>query len=120
MIAHERLIRLIAENKMTDEEFCKEIGITIKTLNNWKTKNTTSSTLIKISKCLGASTDYILGLTDLKNNQCENLKLSEELERLVNIIKKNKLDDRQIDIINQDIMDLVNFKIKDIGMMNCK
>ncbi|MEY8515912.1 helix-turn-helix transcriptional regulator [Lachnospiraceae bacterium 29-84] len=65
----DRLKALLNERKLTQIAFATELHIAPSTLNGYLRRNREPDyeTLIKISKFFGVSTDYILGVTSIRN-----------------------------------------------------
>lgn len=65
-----RLNKLLEEKKIDQEVFAEDVGIAESTLSNYRTgkRFPDCNVLAKISKKLNVSTDYLLGLSDLKSS----------------------------------------------------
>lgn len=80
----DRIRELREQNKMTQAELAKKIGISPSTLSrieNGETENTGTDILLKLAEVFHVSTDFLLGITDYpdrKNYEVEALGLTPE------------------------------------------
>ena len=88
---------LLKENNVTKQELAEEIGITPEALekNLESTQTLKANVVVEIANYFEVSTDYILGLTDEKNPNCEIIdplytKIYEALKEL-DSIKLNEM-----------------------------
>lgn len=54
----------MARNGMTNKKMADKLGVSEKTINNWKSGKTEipASKLLEMSKMFGVTTDYLLGV----------------------------------------------------------
>lgn len=97
----------IAQN-LTQEDMAKKLGITRQAYGNYETgkRDVDSQTLVNLVKILNVSSDYLLGLSDYKNQNSHSHSLlfefeswTEEEKKLAKIVidslRKIKRDDYQ-------------------------
>lgn len=126
----QRLNELLEEKQIPQDEFAKKVGIAGGTLSNYCSgkKLIKSEFLPKIAKVLNVSTDYLLGVSEVKNysynelnkrfglndNAIEVLEVSFPKESI------NELFDRKIDSVNYLFEEIKNYKdlIKELNALN--
>jgi transcriptional regulator with XRE-family HTH domain len=60
-------------NKMSQEQLCKELGVTRKTYQNWKARdNMPCNILIKCMRLFNCSADYLVRDVDSEPIECVN------------------------------------------------
>lgn len=54
----------MARNSMTNKKMAEKLGVSEKTISNWRSGNTEipASKLLEMSKMFGVTTDYLLGV----------------------------------------------------------
>ncbi len=64
-----RMRQLRTESDITIAEFADKLGVARTTVSNWENGNRKPDfdTLTKISKILSSTTDYLLGVSDIRN-----------------------------------------------------
>lgn len=87
-----RLKELREERGLTQQELAKKIGVHYRTIQNWENgnRNFRNNKIIPcISEYLGVSIPYLLGYSDIKNEQTEEtITISKsEYEALINFKK---------------------------------
>lgn len=102
-----RINRLLVERGMTANELCDQLNIGTSTISNLKNKDPTSETLIKIAVFLEVSTDYLMGLTDMKNLNSKSLILTDNLLPLYRVIKDSNLLAEQEEVIFDAVINIV-------------
>lgn len=91
----ERFEAMCDKNKIKPNPFCKSIGIASGTVTSWKSgKIPNGENLIKISKHLNCSIDYLLGRTD--NPNINNTNTNTEAKNNINI----QLNQDDLEILN--------------------
>jgi transcriptional regulator with XRE-family HTH domain len=98
---NQRIGDLRSSKGIAQKEFCKLIGIApsqLSRIENGKTKTISSDILIKISKALGVSSDYILGLTKISTPKSYDIS---ELELSEGAVKTMILDSMDMETLNR-------------------
>ena len=118
-----RLQELFRPNE-TQEEFGKRVGINRNTIASYlknKDKKPDTDQLIKISRACNVSTDWLLGLSDVRSSEpdvqsaCKYTGLS---EKAVENIKRYNRDDENSIVKKMKFIDAVNFMLEnEISLM---
>ena len=93
----ERLKDLRIERKLTLEQLAEQTGISKSALGKYETeeyKDMSPFNLVTLAKFYGASTDYMLGLTEQKNHpnaDINNLHLSDDM---IDLLESGKINNR--------------------------
>lgn len=82
MLNGERLREERIAQNLTQEDMAKKLGITRQAYGNYETgkRDVDSQTLVNLVKILNVSVDYLLGLSDYKNQNSESNSLLFEFE----------------------------------------
>lgn len=99
------------ENKYTQEDIAKKIGITKSAYGYYEQGKTVpdAHTLSKLASIFGVSTDYLLGRTDLKHNLSKDeIEKDEEVEELARILLQ--LDEKE----QKKIMNYIDITLSEI------
>lgn len=88
----ERILELMSKEGITAKKLTEDIGISSSAISEWKKGKAkpTSEAIIKMAKYFNVTTDYILLGVD------NNLNLSSEEKRLLEIFQKLNADDKTI------------------------
>lgn len=70
----DRLVKLRKELSLTQEEFAQKIGYTRTAISAWEIgrNEPSNADTVKIADFFGVSTDFLLGKTDVRNNNIDN------------------------------------------------
>ena len=93
----ERLKDLRVEHKLTLEQLAEKTGISSSALGNYENKedkDISHTSLVKLAKFYGVTTDYLLGLTETKNHSGTNLEDLHLSDEMVELLKSGKLNNR--------------------------
>lgn len=90
-----RIAHIRAQKNMSQQELAEKIGIKRETVTMWETnkRQIKATAIIELSKALGVSADYLLGLSDVKSNDltvkamCEYTGLSDEAVKYLHSLK---------------------------------
>lgn len=102
MKIYDKIIELCQSKGIDKTTLEKECGFSQNSINKWKKSAPSIDKIIKVSKFLNVSTDYLLGITDEPNALSANTNTSTEL------IKRPKYD--VSDKFLEDYMNLLNDK----------
>lgn len=94
---------LLKENNITKQELAEEIGITTEALdkNLESPENLKANVVVEIAQYFEVSTDYILGLTDEQNPNCEIMDpLYTKIYEILKDLESDKLAE-MFEIINR-------------------
>jgi len=91
----ERLKALRNKLKIDRKEICEKLGVALTTYSNYENNNREPDfdTLIKLAKYFNVTTDYLLGITDIRNcyecreNNAED-KLTQDEEKVIQLYRK--------------------------------
>ncbi|MDK2920154.1 MAG: hypothetical protein PWQ37_2887 [Candidatus Petromonas sp.] len=107
-----RLSQLRKENQMTQSELAKKLEISRGTIGMYEIgkRDPDTKTLEKISDIFNVSTDYLLGRTDVRNLQEDEIELTNEEQQLLEKIKS----DPELSILFHDLKSAPKKKIKQL------
>ena len=92
MTTKNRLRQLRLEANMTQDELSKKIGIIRSTISAYENGrlDMNSATLKKLSKLFNATIDYILGNSDQRYIDLEDMDVEKQLKQLINYIETSE------------------------------
>ena len=104
----DRLIKLRKELNLTQEELAQKIGYTRTAISAWEIgRNEPSNTdTIKLAEYFGVSTDYLLGKSDIRNPNGEDL---DKLQIGLSTKEYKNISDEQL----KQIEDFAKYVLKD-------
>lgn len=94
-IFYNRVITLIHNAGISQAQFCRNIKINHNTVKNWETRNPTMENLILVAQYFHVSTDYLMGLTDIRNNLPESKNHPAKQMELIHYLEDTNLTDKQ-------------------------
>lgn len=110
MIFYERTMIVLNTRGITKTEFCKAIGISLKTFYTWDLESTypNSGRAMRVAQYLGVSLDYLFGRSE---NSIAYSLLNRTFKKqvLVDYIDSNEFSDEQIEIIHKFVDEAINF-----------
>ena len=95
----DRLVQLRKELNLTQEEFALKIGFSRTAVSAWETgrNEPSNADTIKIADFFGVSVDYLVGKTDIRNNNgLDNVRMAS-----YNGVDVNGLSNKEIEEIKQ-------------------
>lgn len=97
----DKINSLRKENKMSQENLAKKLGITRQSVSKWESGNTSPDieNILLLAKTFNISTDYLLGATDKKDNT-----VVEPVEKIVEIQKESILDKKLSEILGKEAL----------------
>lgn len=98
-VAVERIKKLAKEKGLTLKAVAAKIGVHEDIWGNWKTKNPSISTLIKVADLFDVSIDYLVGRTDVMKYNDSAVGISDRMIKLVNSPRVSNMTDLQIDML---------------------
>ena len=104
----DRLIKLRKELNLTQEELAQKIGYTRTAISAWEIgrNEPSNADTIKLAKYFGVSTDYLLGKSDIRNPEKEDL---DKLQIGLSTKDYSNISDEQL----KQIEDFAKFVLKD-------
>lgn len=107
-----RLEKLLSDSQISNKEFSKKLGLSHQQIINYTGGNSLPSIqrLLEIAEFFNVSTDYLLGLSNIKNYESDliqQLKNNEEIYKLV----ENILSNKNYDLFKNLVEDEVNIDI---------
>lgn len=87
-----RLKTLRSEFKLTQEDIAKKVGLTKSAYGYYEQGKTIpdAQMIAKLSEIFNVTTDYLLGISNIKNNNANKTDETQADERILNIINKIK------------------------------
>ncbi|OQB13231.1 MAG: HTH-type transcriptional regulator ImmR [Firmicutes bacterium ADurb.Bin193] len=87
-----RIKELRVQKGLTQQKFAEMMSLGITAVNNYENGNRTPSadTVIKMAKFFGVPSDYLLGLSDIKSFDIENMSINKKLGLTQSAINKLK------------------------------
>lgn len=122
---NDRLSDLIAEEKrrgISQRTQAKNINVDSSSLSKYANgmQLPTAEVLFKIAKYYKCSTDYLLGINDIKNIDCEDIAISKKLGLSEKAIEKLKKYHNDYFFKDFKYMQLINFLIEKLSFDNLK
>lgn len=106
---YERVIGLINEKGISQAQFCRDIGVSKNIVQNWKTADPSLDNLKATATYFDVATDYLLGLTDKKNQFAATKHLSKKMLDLIQYFENSDFTDKQCDTIQLMVANLQEF-----------
>lgn len=122
-VFQERFRELVGDTA-TQEEIAKKVNTSRQNVGNWLNGKSKPDiyALAEIAKCYGVSTDYILGLTDIKTNDttiqsvCEYTGLTESNVEFLRILEETKIIGKY-DYFYNDVINLILSLLQSYGSL---